>query len=155
MKKKSQVFFNACLFLEKANWKLETEKTAFSCFSNRSLVTLLPCSSFPKRPIDILSLVQHTHPHPYEFKSSCLSSLALFSGEVGGLTANSEHHSWSSGPVAFSCARLPSAGWVVNSALEGLPTLPQDGLFIGQWETQVRFQITRLKMQLIKLRINK
>ena len=110
----------------------------------------------------------HTHTHSHTdrhttqapdsqaFKSSCLSplSLCLVKWMLSQWT-EVRPIPWSSSLLKVSSAPCRSGVSTVLRREETLPHQPQEGLFIGQGKPKLDSRFTHLKMELVKLRINK
>ena len=110
----------------------------------------------------------HTHTHSHTdrhttqapdsqaFKSSCLSPLSLCLVKwMPSQWTEVRPIPWSSSLLKVSSAPCRSGVSTVLRREETLPHQPQEGLFIGQGKPKLDSRFTHLKMELVKLRINK
>ena len=95
-------------------------------------------------------------PDSQAFKSSCPSplSLCLVKWMLSEWT-EVRPIPWSSSLLKVSSAPCRSGVSTVLRRGETLPHQPQEGLFIGQGKPKLDSRFTHLKMELVKLRINK
>ena len=119
-----------------------------------------------------LDVTEHTHTHTHTlshtdrhttqapdsqaFKSSCPSplSLCLVKWMLSEWT-EVRPIPWSSSLLKVSSAPCRSGVSTVLRRGVTLPHQPQEGLFIGQGKPKLDSRFTHLKMELVKLRINK